>query len=166
MIIFLDYDGVLHPSSVYMQDGRPTLRGEGELFMWAPALIEALEPHAHIKIVLSTNWARRIGFVRARDALPESLRKRVIGATWHSHMALSGGLYSAGCWYDDATRYQQIARYVVRAQVSDWLAIDDLHEHTERWNEGLEERLIHTWPMSGLGDEETLALLKTKLAEI
>lgn len=151
MILFLDYDGVLHPSSVYMQDGRPTLRGEGELFMWAPALIEALEPHPQVKIVLSTDWTRKFGFTFSRDALPATLRKRVVGST-------SGD--------DNATRYQQIARYVVRAQVSDWLAIDDLHEHTERWNEDLEERLIHTWPMSGLGDEETLTLLKTKLAEI
>ncbi|NKA73639.1 hypothetical protein GO285_02999 [Ralstonia solanacearum] len=36
MTLFLDYDGVLHPDEVYYEYGKPVLRADGELFMWAP----------------------------------------------------------------------------------------------------------------------------------
>ena len=42
MILFLDLDGVLHPDEAYLVHGRPVLRAEGELFMWAPLLIDVL----------------------------------------------------------------------------------------------------------------------------
>ena len=38
MILFLDYDGVLHPDSAYLVRGRPVLRATGGLFMWAEPL--------------------------------------------------------------------------------------------------------------------------------
>ena len=39
MILFLDYDGVLHPDHVYLVSGRPVPRADGELLMWAPILV-------------------------------------------------------------------------------------------------------------------------------
>jgi hypothetical protein len=42
MILFLDFDGVLHPDAVYLERGRPVLRADGELFMWAHHLVDAL----------------------------------------------------------------------------------------------------------------------------
>ena len=140
MILFLDFDGVLHPSDVYLKKGRPVLDGDGELFMWIPQLIEVLTPYPNVKIVLSTNWVRVRGFTRVRRALPEVLRERVIGATWHSAIAI---------WYDKATRFQQIERYVGRANVQQWLAIDDLHEHSENWNASYEAHLVKTNPQLG-----------------
>jgi hypothetical protein len=68
MILFLDYDGVLHPEQVYLVDGRPKFRGEGTLFMWAPILIKALSPFPKVKIVLSTSWVRLRGFNRAKKS--------------------------------------------------------------------------------------------------
>lgn len=41
MILFLDYDGVLHPDAAYLVKGRPELRAEGCVFMWAPILEHA-----------------------------------------------------------------------------------------------------------------------------
>ena len=87
MILFLDFDGVLHPDAVYLEKGRPVLHAEGELFMWAGHLVEALAGRPEVRIVLSTSWARELRFARARDHLPAELRARVIGATWHSGMA-------------------------------------------------------------------------------
>ena len=86
--------------------------------MWAPQLIEALAPYPNVKIVLSTNWVRVRGFTRVRRALPEALRARVIGATWHSgmrevdffSMPYAGRLTASAFWYDKATRFQQIER--------------------------------------------------------
>jgi len=56
MLLFLDYDGVLHPDEVYLKRGRPVLRGPGELFMWVPHLLSAIEG-ADVRIVLSTSFA-------------------------------------------------------------------------------------------------------------
>lgn len=33
MILFLDFDGVLHPDEAYLVKGRPVLRTEGALFI-------------------------------------------------------------------------------------------------------------------------------------
>ena len=32
-VLFLDFDGVLHPDAVFLTRQRPALRSEGELFM-------------------------------------------------------------------------------------------------------------------------------------
>ena len=87
MILFLDFDGVLHPDEANLVHSRPVLRAEGELFMWAPPLVNVLDDLPKVRIVQSTSWARDLRFTRARDWLPEALRARVIGATWHSGMS-------------------------------------------------------------------------------
>lgn len=159
MILFLDFDGVLHPSSVYLEKGRPVLHGEGELFMWAPQLIEALVPYPHVKIVLSTNWVRVRDFSRVKSALPKALRDRVIGATWHSSMLRGEDNFSTKTWYDDATRFEQIIRHVSRVNISKWIAIDDLHENSEIWNVAYEKNFILTDSQKGLSDIATLERL-------
>ena len=35
MLIYLDFDGVLHPDEVYVVKGKIVLKSEGALFMWA-----------------------------------------------------------------------------------------------------------------------------------
>jgi len=163
LILFLDFDGVLHPDAAYLEKGRPVLRAEGEFFMWAPYLVEALAEHPDVKIVLSTSWARSIGFSRAKGYLPEDLRKRVIGATWHSGMGKSefgGWSHAASTWWDDASRYQQICRYVERARLDDWIAIDD---DDEGWAKSAGHRLIRTDPDKGIADPEALALLHERI---
>ena len=129
MILFLDFDGVLHPDSAYLVKGRPTLKGEGELFMWAPLLVKTLADFPEVQIVLSTSWARELSFNRARRWLPEELRARVVGSTWHSAMSFKReGFRSLATWWDEATRYEQIKRYAGRAGLTDWVAIDDQPE--------------------------------------
>ena len=86
VLLFLDFDGVLHPDAVYLTRRGVELRADGALFMWSPHLVEALEQQQNVRIVLSTSWARKLGFQRARAALPAELQARVIGATWHSAM--------------------------------------------------------------------------------
>jgi hypothetical protein len=138
----------------------------------ASFLIEALEPYPDVKIVLSTNWVRRKGYTWTKEALPEALQRRVIGATWHSRMINSdhggwgGGFNSLTCWYDDATRFQQIARYVQRAKVSHWIALDDLHEHEEEWDKAHQQHIILTNHNTGLSDPDVLAQLKKRLEVI
>ena len=164
-ILFLDFDGVLHPDSVYLEHRRPVLHAEGTLFMWTPYLIQALARYPDVKIVLSTSWVRARGFSRARDVLPEALRQKIVGATWHSQMARSeiGTIPLATTWWDKATRYQQIARYVARAKVENWVAIDD---DNEGWADRHADRLIWTDPDRGVSDPHVLAQLCEKLAAL
>lgn len=121
-ILFLDFDGVLHPDAVYMTRKGPTLRAEGTLFMWAGLLTDVLHDFPQVRVVLSTSWVRHLGFSRARSYLPEPVKERVIGATWHSGM---GKGWVDQNWWDSASRYEQICRYVSRAHLASWVSIDD-----------------------------------------
>lgn len=149
MILFLDFDGVLHPDAVYLERGRPVLRADGELFMWAHHLVDALASAPHVRIVLSTSWARELRFNRARDYLPAELRPKVSGATWHSGMATDDEHRPLGrdTWWDSSTRYQQIRRYVDRAGITDWIAVDD---QPEGWAAADRDKLVATDSSLGL----------------
>lgn len=156
-LLFLDYDGVLHPDSVYLTQKGVELRADGELFMWASLLSEALAEHPDVSIVLSTSWARNLGFQAARRALPMNLRHLVVGATWHSAMA--GGLSDYVAW-DHQTRYQQIAAYLSRREPITWLAIDD---DAQGWASADRESLILTPKNSGLSGAGVMEELIHKL---
>ena len=155
--LFLDYDGVLHPDEVYLVRGRPELRARGALFMWAPILEQALAAHPEVRIVLSTSWARELSYTRARRWLPSGLRERVIGATWHSAMSYKrDGFRSLTTWWDEATRNEQIKRYVTRAGLTQWLVVDD---QPDGWAEEDRDHLVQTHGETGLSDPAALALL-------
>ncbi|WP_197388316.1 HAD domain-containing protein [Ralstonia pseudosolanacearum] len=165
MILFLDYDGVLHPDAVYLVRRQPVLRADGELFMWAPLLTAILEPHPDVRIVLSTSWVRVLGFSRARKALPDSLRRRVIGATWHSAMGRhhEGHHRLENNWFVNASRYEQITRYlssVTPDTASNWVAVDD---DAEGWAEPDCCHLVRTNSWTGLSSQESLFDLDAKL---
>jgi len=157
-LLFLDFDGVLHPDAVYLTSRGVELRAAGELFMWAPLLVEALAPHQDLRIVLSTSWARNLGFHRARSVLPAELQPRVIGATWHS--AMGKGWPDFIPW-DAQTRHEQIQAYLSRLSTpARWIAIDD---DDRGWADADRDRLILTEPNQGLSNPETLAELTRKL---
>lgn len=160
-VLFLDFDGVLHPDATFLIKGRPTLKTDGELFMWAPLLVDVLADLPEVQIVLSTSWARELSFSRARRWLPEGLRAHVIGATWHSAMSFKReDSRSLANWWDGATRYQQIKRYAGRAGLADWVAVDD---QPEGWGEEDRGKLVHTNGDAGLSDPAVLVLLEARL---
>lgn len=164
MLLFLDYDGVLHPDAAYLVRGRPVLQAEGELFMWAPILVDLVRPYPDLKIVLSTSWVRVLGFSRARGYLPEEIRSRVIGGTWHSAMGrhAEGSHRTDSTWFSESSRYEQIARYISRAsgRASSWLAIDD---DAEGWDDAHRVRLVETDGDTGLSSPLAHEDLSTKL---
>lgn len=163
-IIFLDYDGVLHPDAAYMYKGKPELRADGALFMWGPHLEQLLSPYPDVKIVLSTSWVRELRFSRAKGYLPPSLQAKVIGATWHSSMRMSEDLrpLQRMTWWDLAPRYRQIKRYVERAGLVDWLAIDD---HPDEWAEADHHHLVKTDSSKGLSDPLVQKLIQNWLSK-
>lgn len=152
-VLYLDFDGVLHPDEVYRVRGRIVLQCDGmNLFEWAPLLAEHLEPYPDVRIVLSTSWVRVLSFKEARAWLPDALGSRVIGATWHSAMDQF--------WWQNLSRYQQICLHAKRHRISRWLAIDD---DTEGWPDDSREQLVHTDSMLGIATPDTRAMLLRKL---
>jgi len=157
VILFLDFDGVMHPSRAYMGQHGPELAGDGSLFMWADLLATALAEHPGVQIVLSTSWVRRLPYMQVCGYLPPMLRRRVIGSTWHRIRTEAD--YSKGLpfsYWQTASRYQQVRRWVDLYRVTRWLAIDD---HAEEWAEADRARLIHTNGETGLSDSAVLARL-------
>ncbi|WP_172200563.1 HAD domain-containing protein [Niveibacterium sp. COAC-50] len=153
MILFLDFDGVLHPGEVYLRNGTPELDEQGELFMWAPILEEILADFPAVRVVLSTTWVVHLGFERTRKHLPATLQRRVIGATWHTAMNRTV--------FAQLSRYQQIAGYIERAGLERWLAIDD---DAWGWPPRLDHKLIATVPARGLGHPVAQQRLREALA--
>lgn len=72
MILFLDFDGVLHPDPC--RDAR-------RLFEHAPRLAGLLEEFPEVCVVLSTSWRNRKSIDELVGPLVAPLRSRVIGVT-------------------------------------------------------------------------------------
>ncbi|PKH14621.1 hypothetical protein BI292_05050 [Pseudomonas sp. 43NM1] len=154
-VLFLDFDGVLHPDDVYRTRGGLELRAPGQLMMHAGILVEIMKEFPNVKISLSTSWVRILGYRRARAALPSDLQALTVSSTWHSKMPrapLEG--------YDMYSRYQQIRAAVTRAGLTKWIALDD--DPFESWPDH-DRRLIRTDPDLGLSSEPTQEELRVKL---
>lgn len=158
LVVFLDFDGVLHPDAVYQTRRGLELRAPGKLMMHAPILQDILSGFPEARISLSTSWVRMLSYSRARAWLPPELQARTISGTWHSRMPrapLEG--------YDLYTRYEQIRAAVTRAGITRWLAIDDDPDYT--WPEH-DKRLVRCEPSLGLSAPGTQAELRKKLMEL
>ena len=158
MIIFLDYDGVLHPDEAYHSRRGVILRCDGHnLFEHAQLLTDLLNPYPDVKIVLSTSWVWVFGFDEARARLPKQLQAKVKGATWHSQME------DRHMWMH-YSRHSQIDSYVKRHFPTNWIALDN--DDTD-WPEGKRHHLVHTDDWSGIGDaaaqNELIAKIEEKL---
>jgi hypothetical protein len=161
-ILFLDFDGVLHPLEVQNTSDGPELMMPGRLFMHAPHLAATLGYHPEVQIVLSTSWVSRLGYESTLNYMPAALRLRVIGTT-HRDMR-QVGTYSFDS-QDRMTRFQQIWSYVYSHQIKNWLALDDLHSNTEPWPAEHRNHLILCNGKTGLGDPEVQAALNTAFLE-
>lgn len=153
--LFLDFDGVLHPDAAYREGERIVLRADGfALFEWVGILHDLLMPYPTVQVVLSTSWVRVLGFDVARSHLPEHLRRRVVGATWHE---------TAPRRWDNLTRYDQIRHSIERHRHVRWLAIDD---NDAGWADEHRDNLVLTDPLLGLGASAAQADLREKLERL
>ena len=100
-VIFLDFDGVLHPNHCDPQ----------HYFCRLPMLSEALA-FATAKIVISSSWRFHYSQPEILQRFPASLRKLIVGVTGDAHV----GRYA---------RYNEIKNYAGLNGVTDWLAVDD-----------------------------------------
>ncbi len=154
-ILFLDFDGVLHPDAAFRTKLGIELSAPGKLMMHAEVLQNILQEFPRVRISLSTSWVRMLGYQRARAALPAGLQERTVSATWHSRMRTT-----AREGYDFFTRYEQICGAVTRAGITRWVAIDDDPDFS--WPRH-DDRLVRCDPNVGLGSEQTQLELRAKL---
>ena len=156
-ILYLDYDGCLHPGLVYRTAKRGIhLRGYPghTLFEWAPILVRLLAPWPDVKIILSTTWVRAVGFSESKERLPRELQRPVAGATWHSEMIRRVEEWEA------SARFQQIIAHVQRHELTNWIAIDD---DDMGWPDILRDRLVKCSEHLRLREPEVQADLAKKL---
>ena len=137
-ILFLDFDGVLHPAGGVSTAGR---------FAKLP-LLEALlvEPaFAHVEIVISSTWREAYPLARLRGLFPDTLRARVVDCTPQ---------------LDDPDvehpRYREIRAWLNRNPgVAAWAALDD---SIAQFPADKRERAVFTDPMRGLQEPDLDAL--------
>ncbi|PIF98423.1 HAD domain-containing protein [Comamonas sp. 26] len=157
-ILYLDYDGVLHPEPVYRHPRGGMYfsvdHAGHRLFENAELLVEALAPYPEVAIVLSTSWVRVLSYSQAKAYLPEALRSRVIGATFHSAMNKFE--------FDAMTRGAQVLADATRRSATSWVALDD---DDEGWGAAASPHLVLTERTSGLSEPQALKELSDKLKE-
>jgi hypothetical protein len=143
-VLFLDYDGVLHPDPC---------TDRARLFEHAPRLAAALEPFADLAVVLSTAWRTHLDLARLSAHLPPTLRAKVVGATPLFHEI---GCVPALVPY----RRQAECQHWIETERpgADWIALDDRASGFEPYC----DRLITTPSTTGL-DEATLNRLRFAL---
>lgn len=136
VLIFLDFDGCLHPVNARLE----------RLFESASLLAEILIPYPAAQIVLSTSWVYSHGFEQTRDFLPDALQARIIGATVQKKRS---------------TRYGEISDYIETHRPARWLALDDC---SEGWPAAELTHLIQTPMHLGLACPRATAALQQALA--
>jgi hypothetical protein len=112
VILFLDFDGVLHPDPCY--DTR-------RLFEHAPRLVDVLNEFGEVCVVLSTSWRSTKSLDALTAPLPAGLCERVIGAT---------PLFSSFAPPPHLMPYRRQAECAQWLHVNgqtqrDWIALDD-----------------------------------------
>ena len=145
MILFLDFDGVLHPDPCY---------DASRLFENAPRLAHTLRGFPRVTLVLSTSWRQTRPYEQLVAMLPAPLRQRVIGATPNfSDCSPSAALVPY-------RRQAECLHWMRQNRLQDeaWLALDD----RPNWFAPYCENLIACHPQTGF-DAAARARLRSTL---
>jgi len=157
-VLYLDFDGVLHPDDVWRRRGTGVYLAEKypghTLFENTPTLVEALAGYPEVRIVLSTSWVRVLRYSHVCKRLPQALRERVVGATFHTAMHRD--------WFESLTRGEQVLRDVSRRGPASWVALDD---DADGWGEHADGHLVHCDSELGLCGPGVRERLSTLLRE-
>lgn len=160
-VLYLDYDGVLHPVDVRVTLAAPRrpqvyIRGQPSshlLFEHAKLLESLLEPFPTLRIVLARSWVRELGYDFALSQLTPSLQSRVVGATWREGMQVQ-----------PPARYYCIQIDAEERGLERWLALDD---DLYCWPENELYRVVApTDPLLGLAEPGIAEELELKLRQL
>jgi post-segregation antitoxin (ccd killing protein) len=107
-VLFLDFDGVLHPLGEIAIDEYGQLIRNPYLFVWMPVIEQILDPFPQIRIVVSSDWRRLFDDASLVTLLgPLGVRFDGVVETW------------------GPSRLEEIRREAVRRQLTHWVALDD-----------------------------------------
>lgn len=108
MILFLDFDGVLHPRS----PGK-------NLFCNLPRLEAVLREFSFVEVVIASTWREDMSLGQLRELISPDLRCRIIGVTPVVEIEFPPGPHG--------TREQEIRSFLEQSGYKDrpWLALDD-----------------------------------------
>ncbi len=129
LILFVDFDGTLHPLWETHKDARGrelTRPYSGPWLVHAPMLAEMLVPYGErIEIVISSWWAYDRSIDDIRALLPSALAARVVDCIWLSELITDTPSEYLSA---NASRHACIAAWMERRRPSwsgPWLALDD-----------------------------------------
>lgn len=122
MILFLDFDGVLHPECQLSQ------RGEIPDFCFLPRLETLLRAFPHVRIVISSSWREHKTLDELRGPFSADIAARIIGAT---ALPAPGATSS----YTRARREREIVAWLEAHGGLDqhWVALDDAEWQFDRY---------------------------------
>lgn len=146
-VLFLDFDGVLHPVGTPALSEDFMLIDNPELFCYLPILERLLEPHANVRIIVSSDWRRLFD--------DETLIRLLggLGPRFEGVVECFGGM-----------RAEEIRDEAQRRGLSRWIALDDHKSVVEA--AATDIRFVPTSPAYGISEPATLAALKIALARL
>jgi hypothetical protein len=133
-LIFLDFDGVLHPTG-----GAP---GEELPFCWVPLLTEDLAPHRDVGLVIHSSWAERFA--------DDDMREFIDPLDWRLVDVVRG-----------PTKSQSILSYLHgKPGVCSWLVVED---EPAQFGDEFTGSLLVCDPRTGLSDPQVRTQLRAWL---
>ena len=122
-VVFLDFDGVLHPESCAEQDH----------FCFLPNFHHALseaDPHQVVPIVISSLWRQHCTLKQIRDYFPVDLAVQIVGVTPYMTDAEARRVQDWSLFGGEQSRFSHRQREIVmwmnaHSREGSWLAIDD-----------------------------------------
>lgn len=147
-VLFLDFDGVLHPAGV------PTINSDGEfvpherLFAWRNNLEMELRAHPSLEIIISSDWRKYHAEEDLAAFLGKDLGRRVAGVM---------------PYFEQGSRAEAIRAEASRRGFRHWLALDDHHSVHEACDQG-DTRFVACHPDTGIGCHKARNELARRLA--
>lgn len=147
MILFLDFDGVLHPEPCY---------DPSKLFCHRELFESVILECPDVEIVISSTWRHNHSLVEIRSLFSSGVSEKVVGVT--PNYADLPELRSVIGQYP---RHVEVEGYLRQSGMpwQDWVALDD----RAYWFKPFLRNLVRCDPMSGM-TPEVADLLRIKLA--
>lgn len=147
VLLFLDFDGVLHPYAPWPHDEKV----RAGYFQHLPRLENVLRDFSGVRVVVSSDWRRHHRLEDLRLFFSEDLRHRVIGTTSQESISAE----------TSGSRQLQVEEYLRNHNLigTPWIAIDDTSSNYFPQ----EERLVLCADMFGEQEEAVLRILLQRL---
>ncbi|AEV27687.1 hypothetical protein Dsui_3357 [Azospira oryzae PS] len=115
MILFLDFDGVLHP----FFPRRDRSDEENQLFSYLPRLEAVLREFPEWKLVITSSWRENRPWENVIQAFSQGIAERIIGAT--------PVIKAKEPPYPPHPRYDEVLAYLAANNLVEaaWIALDD-----------------------------------------